>query len=41
VKYGIPVKHVLLDDHFLGKIGKIPSCCKTMPAWREAVSVRA
>jgi pyruvate oxidase len=22
VKYGIPIKHVLLDNHSLGKIGK-------------------
>jgi thiamine pyrophosphate-dependent acetolactate synthase large subunit-like protein/nitrite reductase/ring-hydroxylating ferredoxin subunit len=36
VKYGIPVKHVLLDNHSLGKIGK-EQLAEGFPVWQTAL----
>ena len=36
VKYGIPVKHVLLDNHSLGKIGK-EQLAADFPVWRTSL----
>ncbi|WP_076261450.1 thiamine pyrophosphate-binding protein [Intrasporangium flavum] len=36
VKYGIPVKHVLLDNHALGKIGK-EQVAERFPVWHTSL----
>ena len=36
VKYGIPVKHVLLDNHSLGKIGK-EQLAADFPVWHTSL----
>lgn len=36
VKYGIPVKHVLLDNHVLGKIGK-EQVAERFPVWHTSL----
>ncbi len=36
VKYGIPVKHVLLDNHSLGKIGK-EQLAAGFPVWHTSL----
>ena len=36
VKYGIPIKHVLLDNHSLGKIGK-EQLAENYPVWHTSL----
>jgi hypothetical protein len=40
VKYGIPVKHVLLDNHSLGKIGKEQRATRPWPASSQRTARR-
>jgi pyruvate oxidase len=36
VKYGMPIKHVLLDNHSLGKIGK-EQLAADFPVWHTSL----